>query len=104
MDYEVIYRKDQDVDRGVALLIAGAVMVLLKWVLPPVAPLAVLAYGVYRLYLREFAEGGVAIAVAVVLWFLRAPVEWLLWLAGVLMAGFGLFFLIRGLRGHYQLS
>ncbi|NIP73051.1 MAG: hypothetical protein GWO16_08485, partial [Gammaproteobacteria bacterium] len=84
--------------RGTALLVSGAVMVLLTWVLPSVAPVAVGAYGVYQLYRKQPAEGLLALALAVVFWFLRVPLGWLLWLAGAGMVGFGLFYLIRGLR------
>lgn len=98
MQIELNPRRDQDVGRGTALVVTGAVMVLLKWVLPPVAPIAIAAYAVYRLYYRDLAEGLLALALAVLAWVLRIPVGWLLWLAGAAMVAFGLFYLIRGLR------
>ncbi len=98
MDLEIELRQEQDVGRGTALLVSGAVMVLLKWVLPPVAPVAVAAYAIYQFTRKQIAEGSVALAVAVLLWFLRAPLGWLLWVAGASMVGFGLFFVVRGLR------
>ncbi len=88
----------ENVNRGLMLLISGGVTVLLKWVLPSVAPFAVVAYGVYRLYTRNFQEGGIAILVALLLLWQRAAVGWLLWSVGALMAGLGLFLLIAGLR------
>ncbi len=87
-----------DTGRGLALVTAGAVMVLLKWVLPAVAPLAVAAYGAYQLVHRQYAEGGLAIGFAVALWYLRDLVGGLLWFIGAGFVGLGLFFLIRSLR------
>ena len=97
MQIEMIVQRDQDVGRGTALLVSGAVMVLLRWVLPPVAPLAIAAYGIYRLFHKQIGEGLLALAVAVLAWYLRGVVGGLLWLIGAAMVGFGLFFLIRGL-------
>lgn len=104
MDYNIITKKDQDLGKGTALLAAGAVMVLLKWVLPMVAPLALAAYGIYRLFMKDYIESGIALAAAIVLWLLQTPVGWILWLMGAAMAGFGLFFLIRGIRGEHPLG
>ena len=87
-----------DTGRGVAMLAAGGVMVLLKWILPPVAPLAVAAYGIYQIYNRQYTEGAVAVGLAIALWYLRGVVGWLLWLVGAGLVVFGLFFLIRSLR------
>jgi len=89
-------RRDQDLGRGTALLVTGAVMVLLKWVLPPVAPIAVAAYGIYRLYRKDLGEGLLALAIAVLVWVLRHALGWLLWLIGAAMVCVGIFFLIRG--------
>ncbi len=100
----MISRKDQDLGRGVALMVAGAVMVLLEWVVPTVAPLALAAYAIYRLFMRNFPEGGVALLIAVGLWFLSPVIGWMLWLFGLGMAGCGLFFLIRGIRGQYMIE
>jgi hypothetical protein len=97
VDIELIERREQDLGRGTALLVSGAVMVLLKWILPPVAPVAIAAYGLYRLYYKDVGEGLLALALAVVAWVLRYPLGWLLWLGGAAMVGFGLFFVIRGL-------
>jgi len=97
MNSESHPNRDQDLGRGTALLVTGAVMVLLKWVLPPVAPIAVAAYGLYRLYRKDIGEGLLALAIAVLVWVLRHPLGWLLWLTGAAMVGFGVFFLIRGL-------
>ena len=101
MDFEITSRKDQDLGRGIALLVASAVMVLLTWVVPAVAPLALAGYGIYLLFMRRFREMTVTLVVAVGLWFLAGLLGGLLWLFGVAMAGFGLFFLIRGFRGRY---
>lgn len=89
-----------DAGRGIALMSAGAMMVLLKWVLPAIAPLAVAAYGAYQLYYRQWSEGAIAIAVAIALWYLRDMVGGLLWLIGAGFVGFGLFYLIRSLRAQ----
>ena len=97
---ELTDRKDHDVGRGTALLVSGAVMVLLTWIIPWVAPIAIGAYGVYRLFQKELGEGGVSLLVAVVLYFLSGIVEWLLWLSGAFMVGAGLFFLIRAMRSN----
>ena len=101
MDYDIISRKDQDVGRGIALLVAAAVLVLLTGVVPAVAPVALAGYGIYLLFMRRFRETAVTLLVAVGLWFLAGALGWLLWWVGVAMAGFGLFFLIRGFRGRY---
>ena len=101
MDYEIISQQGLDRDRGIALLVAGAVMILLKWVLPAVAPLAVLAYAVYRLVDKRYKEAAVFAAIAIGLWFLRMPLGWMLWLFGFLMVGFGVFYLLRSFRGQY---
>ena len=101
MDYEITSRKNQDLGRGIALLVASAVMVLLTWVVPAVAPLALAGYGIYLLFMRSFRAMAVTLVVAVGLWFLSGLLGGLLWLFGVAMAGFGLFFLIRGFRGRY---
>ena len=101
MDYEIIRRKDQDVGRGIALLVAAAGMVLLTWVVPAVAPVALAGYGIYLMFMRRFREMAVALLVAVGLWFLAGLLGGLLWWFGAAMAGFGLFFLIRGFRGRY---
>ena len=98
MNFELISRSGLDRDRGIALLVAGAVMVLLKWILPVAAPFAVLAFAIYQLANRRWQEGLIFLAVAVVLWLLRMPLGWLLWLLGFLMVGFGVFYLIRSIR------
>jgi hypothetical protein len=98
MEIELNARRDQDLGRGTALLVSGAVMVLLKWVLPPVAPVAIAAYAIYRLYYKDVAEGLLALALAVLAWVLRYPLGWVLWLGGAAMVGIGLFYVIRGLR------
>jgi len=104
MDHEITSRKDQDLGRGVALMVAGAVMVLLKFVLPVMAPIVLAGYAVYRLFTRGFMESAIAIAVALGLWFLQGLVGWLLLMLGAGMAGIGLFFLIRGVRGQYKIE
>jgi len=104
MDYEIISRGDQDKSRGVALLLASAVLVLLTWVLPAVAPLAIAAYGIYQIVVKNYAEGLVALGLAVVFWLLRPLVGGLIWIFALGASGVGLFFLIRGLRGSYQTS
>lgn len=98
MEMDLNARRDQDLGRGTALLVSGAVMVLLKWILPSVAPVAIAAYALYRLYYKDIAEGLLALALAALAWVLRYPLGWLLWLGGAAMVGFGLFFVIRGLR------
>ncbi len=104
MEYEIIGQKEHDLGRGVALLAAGAVMMLLKLVLPAVAPVALAAYGIYRLFMKNFVESGVALLLAVVFWLLMDVLGGLLWLLGAAMAGFGLFFLIRSVRGKYKIE
>ncbi|MCH7479112.1 MAG: hypothetical protein IIA14_13560 [SAR324 cluster bacterium] len=101
MDYEIISRKDQDLGRGFGLLGAAAVMMLLTWVVPAVAPVALAGYGIYLLFMRSFRAMAVALLGAVGLWFLAGLLGGLLWWFGAAMAGFGLFFLIRGFRGRY---
>ena len=49
---------------------------------------------------RQIAEGLLALALAVVAWYLRPFVGWLLWVLGAAMVAFGLFYLIRGLRSE----
>jgi len=102
MDYEMISEKEQDIGRGTALLAAGAVMVLLTWVLPWSVPFAVGGYGVYRLGQKQIGEGLLFLALGVVFWFLRRPVEMLLWFTGFVVVAVGIFMLIRGLRGDQQ--
>ena len=97
MEYDLIPQKERDLGRGAALLVCGAVMVLLTWIVPWIAFLAVAAYGVYRLYLKEISEGLIALAVAVVFYFFSGLLAGLLWIVGALAAGAGLFFLIRAL-------
>ena len=100
MEHEIITDKDQDIGRGTALLAAGAIMVLLTWILPWAAPFAIGAFGVYRLMQKDTGEGLLFMALGMVLWFLRKPVEVLLWAAGFLIVAVGIFMLIRGLRGN----
>ena len=104
MDNEITNRKDQDLGRGVALMVAGAVMVLLKFVLPVMAPIVLAGYGIYRLFMRGFMESAIVIAVALVLWFLQGLVGWLLLILGAGMTGIGLFYLIRGVRGQNMIE
>lgn len=92
------YLARQDTSRGLAMLIAGAVMIVLKWVLPPVAPLAVAAYGAYQALNRQYGEGLAAVGVAVVLWYARGFVGWLLWLIGAAFVLAGLILLIRSMK------
>ena len=98
MNIELDGTRDQDLSRGTALLVCGAVLVLLRWVLPPVAPLAIAAYGVYRLYRKELSEGLLSLALAVVAWLLRGFVEGVLWMIGAAIVVVGIFYLIRGFR------
>lgn len=98
MDTEPNLSREQDLGRGTALMILGAVLVLLRWVLPPVAPLAIAAYGLWRLYRKEVGEGLLALALAVLAWVLRGLVGGLLWILGAVIVVAGLFFLIRGFR------
>ena len=100
MDFEIISRKDQDLGRGVALLVSGAVMMLLKFVLPVMAPIALAAYAFYRLFRRNYVESAIMIVVALALWYLQGLMGGLLFLIAAGMVGFGLFFLIRGMRGQ----
>jgi len=96
MDIELSPQHELDVGRGTALLITGAVMVLLTWVLPIMVPIAVGAFGVYQLTQRQLPDGLLALAVAVVMWFLKGLVWWLMWLVSAGMVGLGLFFMLRG--------
>jgi len=102
MEYDVIPEKEQDIGRGTALLAAGAVIVLLTWVLPWSAPFAVGAYGISRLVQKQVGEGMLFLALGVVFWFMRRPVELLLWFVGFAIVAVGVFMLIRGLRGDQQ--
>ena len=104
MDFEIISQKDQDLGRGVALMGAGAMMMLLKFVLPWMAPIALAAYAFYRLFMRNYLEAAAAIGVALVLWYLQGLVGWLLLLISAGMVGFGVFFLIRGVREKSQIE
>lgn len=104
VNIELTNRKDHDIGRGTALLVTGALMVLLKWFIPWVAPLALAAYGVYQLFHKEMGEGGVALGIAVILYFLSGFIGWLLWLSGALMVGVGLFLLIRAMRSNTRLE
>ncbi len=104
MNLEIDNRKDQDLGRGVALTAAGAAMVLLKFVIPWVAPLAIAAYGIYQLFRKNYWECAIMLGAAVLLFFLQGLVEWILLLCGAGMAGFGLFFLVRGIRGQYLID
>ena len=97
-------RNELDLGRGTALLVSGAVMVLLTYVLPAVAPVAIFGYGVYRLIKKQVKEGLIAMAMGAVLWYLRAPLEWLLWWIGAGIVGLGLFFLIRGFRPSAEIK
>jgi hypothetical protein len=99
VEFEMYTQRSLDRDRGIALLVAGAVMVLLKWVVPIAAPAAVLAYGIYRLFAKQYKEGLIFVAVAVVLWLLRPVLGGLLWVVGFLMAALGVFYLIRSFVG-----
>ncbi|MDH4225117.1 MAG: hypothetical protein OEW12_05680 [Deltaproteobacteria bacterium] len=89
---------NQDFSRGTSLLVAGAVMVLLKWVLPFAAPFALTAYGGLQLYLKRYGEGIAALFIAILLWLLKDVFGGVLWLIGAGFAGTGLFFLILSLR------
>ena len=104
MDMEPIQSREQDTNRGIALLVTGAVMVLLRWVLPPVAPVAIAAYGVWRLFRKEVGEGLLALAIAVLAWVLRGFVGGVLWMIGAVVVAAGLFFLIRGLRSSASMD
>lgn len=92
------YLERADTSRGLAMLVAGAVMVLLKWIVPAVAPLAVAAYGIYQVINRRYGEGAAAVGIAVLLWYGRGVVGWLLWVLGAAFVLAGLFLLIRSLR------
>ena len=98
MLHQILTRREQDFGRGVTLLGGSAMVMLLTLVLPAVVPLGLGAYGIYRLYSRNYTEAGVAIGLAVVLWLLRGAVGGLLWVIGALMAALAIFFLIRGVR------
>lgn len=97
MEYDLIPRKERDLGRGAALLVCGAVMVLLTWILPSIAFLVAAAYGIYRLFLKEISEGLIALAVAVAFYIFSGLLAGLLWIVGALATGAGLFFLIRAL-------
>ena len=101
MDFDIINKRDQDMGRGVVLILGSALMVLLQFIIPAVAPLVMVAYGVYRLFTKNYGESAIAILLAILFWFLRAPISWIFWMFGAGMAGVGLFFIIRGIRGQY---
>ena len=98
MLFQLMTRREQDLGRGITLLGGSAMIMLLTLVLPAVVPIGLGAYGLYRLYSKNFTEAGVSIGLAVVLWLLRGAVGSLLWVVGALMAGLAIFFIIRGLR------
>ena len=98
MIFQIMTRREQDLGRGLTLIAGSAVVMLLTLVLPPVVPLAVGAYGIYRAISKQYPEAAVAVGIGVGLWFLRGAVSWMLWGTGALMAGVGIFFIIRGLR------
>jgi hypothetical protein len=98
MDQDPKFLTRPDAARGLALLAAGAAMVVLHWVVPPMAPLAVAAYGVYQLFKRRYGEAAVAILIAVALWYTRLLVGWLLWLVGAAFVVAAIFYLIQALR------
>jgi len=87
--------------KGAALLGAGAGTLILHWIVPPLAPVAVAAYGVFQAFKGRLGEAALAVLIAVALWYLRPLVGWLLWMVG---AGFmlgGLFYLIQS-RGEAE--
>ena len=98
MEFKIISQKDQDLGRGVALMGAGAMMMLLKFVLPIMAPIALAGYAFYRLFAKNYLESAVTLAVALALWYLQGLVGWVLLMISSAMVGFGVFFLIRGMR------
>ena len=98
MEQRTGYLARADTARGLALLIAGAAMVVLHWILPPLAPLAVAAYGAYQVFRARFGEGAVAIVVCIGLWYTRPLVGWLLWIVGAVFVLAGLFYLIQSWR------
>ena len=98
MNYNLIPQREQDIGRGTALLVCSAVLVLLKFTIPWIAWLAFGIYGIYRLFLKDVGEGLVALALAVVFFFLSGLLAGLLWVLAALVAGAGLFFLIRAMR------
>ena len=104
MENDQVVERDQDIGRGTALLITGAVLFILKWVLPVVTPLAIGGYAIYRFYRKELGEGLIFMALAVLAWFLRVPLGWLLWVIGAGFVAFGVFYLIKGMRGESQVS
>ena len=104
MVFEIISQKEQDLGRGVALMAAGAMMMLLKFILPVMAPVALAAYAFYRLFMRNYLESAVTIGVALVLWYLQGVVGWMLLMISGGMVGFGVFYLIRGMRGQNQIE
>lgn len=87
------------VGHGVVMIATGAGIVLLRWVLPAVAPVAIAVYGVYLIGKHKFMEGFATIGGALLLWIFRGVLGGLLWWVGALMLGGGIFLLLRGLRG-----
>ena len=95
--YIVLDHRQVDRGRGIALVICGGLMVLLTQVLPIMAPVAALAFGVYRLVKRSWSEGLIFVGAGVVLWFLSGFFGWILWLIAAMMVGGGLFLIFRSL-------
>lgn len=104
MEFKIISQKDQDLGRGVALMGAGAMMMLLKFVLPIMAPIALAGYALYRLFARNYLEAIVTIGIALVLWYLQGLLGWMLLMISSAMVGFGVFFLIRGMRDKNKIE
>lgn len=104
MQFDIISQKDQDLGRGVALMAAGAMMMLLKFILPVMAPIVLAAYAFYRLFMRNYLESVVTMGVALVLWYLQGLFGWMMLMISGGMVGFGFFFLIRGMRAKNQIE
>lgn len=80
--------------RGVELIGMGLGTFVLAWMIPKFAFLALGFYGIYRLVAKQsWAEGGFWLGMALIIFLampLLSPIFWLLKLAGLGLAAFGL--------------
>ncbi|MDH4121396.1 MAG: hypothetical protein OEV94_06820 [Deltaproteobacteria bacterium] len=96
--WDIRLLNEEDTLRGIALIAIGGVLVLLKWIVPYAAPLALVVYAGLQAYTQRYGEAIVALALAVLLWQLKELLEGLVWVAGVLAATGGFVFLLRNLK------
>jgi membrane protein implicated in regulation of membrane protease activity len=81
---------------GAELVIAGAVVLVLKALIAPLAPLALALFGGYRLLIsKSYPDGIISIALGIVLYvFLKTTLNLVLWIVGAAMLVYGTYLLI----------